>query len=177
MFVHLADERDAASIRRAGIRAARYEFQQGALRAAAAQGIALDAIPRRAVFCLPLLPDIQASYQWLRELKRRGARSYCAVHFRLPDAEPVWCHDSRAPPVAMTAAEAVRQVMTAPDPRGAQVILPRAVAAGEIHAIRRIPQLFGWRFHPGAKGTQSYWPWPGETRRNQLLKIYEKRFD
>lgn len=177
MFVHLADERDAASIRRSGIRSARFAFQQAALYAAAAQGQALDAVPRRAVFCLPVLPDFQASHQWLRELKRQGARTLVAVRFRVPDEERLFCHHYSEAPRAMTAAEATHAVMHAPDARGWEVILPRAVAPAEIHAIRRVPQLVGWRFHPGAKGTHSMWSFPGEMHRTRLNRIYEDRLD
>jgi hypothetical protein len=38
--------------------------------------------PDRLVWAFPLLPNITVSYQWLRELKWRGARTIAAVIFK-----------------------------------------------------------------------------------------------
>jgi hypothetical protein len=34
------------------------------------------------------------------------------------------------------------------------VIVPRRIEAREIQRIRALPQVVGWRYHPGAKGTR-----------------------
>jgi hypothetical protein len=72
MFVHIADGRVASSLRRTGIRLPPEH-------------------PRRpsGVFAMPILQSYFVSHQWLRELKRRGARTLIGVYFRIPDGEPV----------------------------------------------------------------------------------------
>jgi hypothetical protein len=164
MFVHIADARSEGAIRRAGIRANRFHLQPAQI---AAGG---PPLPRRAVFCVPVLPDIQASLQWLRELKARGNRTSCAVQFRLPDAEPVLAGHYRDWPRAMAAAEAVALFLRSPDPLGMQVLLPRAVAAAEIHRIREVRQVFGWRYFPGSHERRPYWPAPGSIKAARLRR-------
>jgi len=68
---HLGDARAASAYRRSGIRMSR-----GRVRASG-------------VFAMPVLPDYFASHQWLRELKRRGVRTFIGVYFRIPDEEIV----------------------------------------------------------------------------------------
>jgi hypothetical protein len=52
----------------------------------------------------------------------------------------------------MTSAEAVAAFMRAtPDPRGMQVLLPRAVSPREISATRAVPSFIGWRYTPFAR--------------------------
>lgn len=131
MFVHLAVDADIASIRRAGIRIGK-------------RG--------RGVFSMPVLPNFVISHQWLRELRRRGARRIFAVHFRIGDDEPVSMGHYGREHVDVTAAEAVRGIMDAPEPLGFEVIIPRAIAPRDIHAVRPAPQTVGWRYFPGAHG-------------------------
>jgi hypothetical protein len=40
--------------------------------------------------------------------------------------------------------------MHAENPLGMQVIVPCAIRPNEIHAIRSVPQVVGWRCFPGA---------------------------
>ncbi len=164
MFVHIADAQDAASIRRAGIRPTAWHLQP------AQRALGGPPLPRRGVFCVPVLPDIQATLQWLRTLKARGNRTACAVQFRLPDAEPVFVGHYRAWPSGMRAAEAVALFLRSPDPRGLQVVLPRAVAAREIHRVRAVRQVFGWRHFPDAHNRRPTWPAPGEIKAARLRR-------
>lgn len=134
-FVHLAPEGQAASIRRSGIRLrsrSRYRLP--------------------AVYCMPLLPDFFASHQWLRELRRRGQRTFVAIDFRIPDDEPVLVGHYGRPHAQMTAAEAAGLILSCPDPLGYEVVLQRPVEAREITRIRPVPQVIGWRYFPGAHG-------------------------
>ncbi|GIH90659.1 hypothetical protein ACFFMN_27115 [Planobispora siamensis] len=39
------------------------------------------------------------------------------------------------------------------DPRGYEVFIPRPIAAREIHRIRAVNQVTGWRYWPTAHGT------------------------
>lgn len=101
---------------------------------------------------MPVLRNFIISHQWMRELRRRGDRTLVGIYFRVPDDELVLVGHYGASPVNVTAAGAARAVMLAPDPLGLQIIVPRRVAAKDIHAIRRLPQFIGWRYFPGAHG-------------------------
>src|SRR5437868_5261475 len=68
------------------------------------------------------------------------------------DAVLVWVGQYNQARRWMTAAEAVAEFMRAEDPRGWEVVIPRRIEACEVHRIRSLPQVIGWRFHPGAKG-------------------------
>ncbi|WP_228833288.1 HEAT repeat domain-containing protein [Nocardia brasiliensis] len=129
MFVHLTPEKNVRRIRRAGIKV------QGA-----------------GVFCVPVLPSYVLSHQWLRELRRRGQRQIVAVHFRMPDEERVFVGHYSDTGTEMTAAEAVSVVRDAGDARGYQVVVPRSIAAAELHRIRQVRQVSGWRYRPDAHG-------------------------
>jgi hypothetical protein len=135
MFVHLAPEKYAATIRRSGI---------SRLRKAG--------VPEPGVFATPVARNFFVSHQWLRELKRRGAGPIIGVYFRLPDEQLVWVAHYRQAHQRMTAAEAVALFMHGESLEGFEVIVPRKVTAGEIHRIRRLPQVIGWRYYPGAHG-------------------------
>jgi hypothetical protein len=118
-FIHIADERMACRIRRGGVRATQF----AALRDAAA--------PHRGVFCVPVVANFQMTFQWLRELKRRGHRLACGVQFRINDMEEVFVGHYNQAPQGMTAAQSVAFFLQAEDARGLQVIVPRAIAARE----------------------------------------------
>jgi len=129
ILVHIALEKDIGSIRRAGIRIGKY---------------------RDGIYAMPVLKNFMVSHQWLRELKRSGGRTLCAVHFRIPDGETVLMGHYSREQVQLTAAQAAHAIMHAADPLGMQIIVPRAIAPKEIHAIRSVPQVVGWRYFPGA---------------------------
>ncbi|MFJ9443281.1 HEAT repeat domain-containing protein [Kitasatospora sp. NPDC101235] len=142
MFVHLTAAANAPRIRRAGIRAD--SRGQGGV---------------RGVYCFPVLPSYTLTHQWLRELARFGPKgALIAVHLRLDDEQEVLtghyrdrARDAQQP---LRAAEAVRRIGALPDPRGWEVFLPRAVGAREVHRVRAVPQVTGWRYLPGAHGTR-----------------------
>jgi hypothetical protein len=52
----------------------------------------------------------------------------------------------------MTAAEASAEFMVAEDREGREVFIPRRIARTEIHRVRTLPQVVGWRYSPGANG-------------------------
>ncbi len=132
-FVHLAPEGAVVRIRESGIRRSRTRFGSG-------------------VYAMPVLPSYYATHQWLRELKRKGHRVLVAVQFRLPDDEPVLASHYTRASVEMTAAEAVAMIAGAEDQQGYEVLVPRKILPGEIHAVRNVPQVVGWRYFPGAHG-------------------------
>lgn len=69
LLVHVTAEKNVARIRRAGI-AARSLSRSG---------------DEPGVFCTPLTSSYTVTYQWSRELLRRGDRTIAAVHFQAPD--------------------------------------------------------------------------------------------
>jgi hypothetical protein len=108
----------------------------------------------RGLFCMPLLPNYFVSHQWMRELKRRGQRSFVAIDFRLRSDEKIavghYGHDK----VTTTVGKAIADVMGAADPRGWELILPRSVAAAEIVNVRPVARVVGWRYRPDAHGVK-----------------------
>jgi hypothetical protein len=52
----------------------------------------------------------------------------------------------------MTAAEAAAEYSAAESREGWEVIIPRRIAAKEIHRVRSLPQVVGWRYYPDAQG-------------------------
>lgn len=136
-FVHLTPEKNVKAILRGGIKPG------------------LTWSPRqdvpKGVFMLPVTPHFYISHQWLRELKRTGQRTIMGVYIRLPDDEPVWIAHYNAHHRSVTAAEAaglVRKLGATAE--GYEVILPRKVDKSEIHQVRSLPQVLGWRYDPGS---------------------------
>ncbi len=134
LLVHLAPEARAAAIGRSGIRLG-----------------SRNGYNLRGVYCTQL-PNFFVSHQWLRELRRRGQRTFVAVDFRVPDDEPVLLGHYAKPHVEMSAVEAVRTIVRESDQLGYEMVLRRAVSAREIHRIRHVPHVVGWRYYPGSHG-------------------------
>ena len=137
VFVHIADARDRAAIRRSGLRIARQRLQS------AGEG------RPGGIYALPVVADFTVTHQWLRELKTRGHRTAIGIYFRLLDDEPVWAGHYNTPKVPLTAAEAADTLRWS-GMLGYEVIIPRAIGAREITAIRALPQTVGWRYFPGS---------------------------
>lgn len=140
MFVHLTLESRAARIRRSGIRRLRKPFGN---------------CPG-GIFAMPVVRNFYISHQWLRELKRRGGGPMVGVYFRIPDEELVWLGHYSQHHKEMCASEVLAIFDQAEDPQGWQVIIPRRIDAQEIHKVRRLPQVIGWRYYPTAKGKKPF---------------------
>ncbi|WP_436530185.1 HEAT repeat domain-containing protein [Actinoplanes sp. HUAS TT8] len=125
-FVHLTPARLTAKVRRAGLGSP--------------------------VFCFPVLPSHTLTYQWARELRRRGPRNFVAVTFALPDDEPVQIGHYGKEREAVTAARAVAMLRSMENPMGYEVIVPRRVTARDVRTIRPAPRITGWRYMPAAHG-------------------------
>ncbi|GAA3034937.1 HEAT repeat domain-containing protein [Actinokineospora globicatena] len=52
----------------------------------------------------------------------------------------------------MSAAQAIAVVRAREDARGYQVVVPRAIGRAEIHRVRHVRQVTGWRYEPDAHG-------------------------
>ncbi len=85
-------------------------------------------------------------------MKRRNQGSIARVYFRVPDDERVWVGHYRQAHRWMSASEAVAEFMVTEDAQGWEVVIPRRIEAGELHRVRLLPQVVGWRFFPEAKG-------------------------
>lgn len=131
MFVHLASENDIASIKRVGIKPCRSK----------------DEYPG-GVFAMPVTPEFYISHQWLRELKRRGHSTISGVYFRIPDDELVLVGHYNQHHIEVTADKAIDIIMHAENAEGYQVYIPRRIDKNEIHRVKPLPQVVGWRYQP-----------------------------
>lgn len=130
MFVHLAPEKRSKAILRSGLH-----------------------LPRgRGIYAMPVTRNYTVSHPWLRELKRSGQRTFVAVHFRVPDDQLVQVGRYGRARMTFTAAEAVAVILCAGDAQGYEVVVPRAIRPREIHAVRTLRQVVGWRYFPGSHG-------------------------
>ncbi|MEV5570221.1 HEAT repeat domain-containing protein [Spirillospora sp. NPDC052269] len=137
MFVHLTSAANVQRIRRSGIRAVSRGHSG------------------RGVYCFPVLPSYTLTHQWLRELAHFGAQGrLVAVHIRLDDDQPVLAGRYNDAQPTVSAAEAVQRIAALDDPRGWEVFVPRAIQPREVHRIRTVPQVAGWRYRPNAHGTR-----------------------
>jgi hypothetical protein len=135
MLVHLAAEKNVKAILRNGISRLRKSptYPPG-------------------IFAMPVTRNFYVSHQWLRELKRRGHGPVASVYFRIGDREIVWIGHYNRPHVRMTAAQALALMDRQQPAEGFQVIVPRRIERGEIHRVRRLPQVLGWRYFPDSHG-------------------------
>lgn len=131
ILTHLASEKSSGSIRRSGIKAA-----------SSATGTP------NGVFCMPIMPNVLVSHQWLRELKRRGQRTILAIDFRLRSEEMIWFGHYGSSHANISLGRAIGILMRSPDALGWEVIIPRSIRPGEIIRVRRPSQVLGWRYFP-----------------------------
>ena len=143
-LLHLAPASKERAIRRAGLSGRR-------ARVADESGTVL--VLSRAIFAMPVVPSFWTSHQWLRELRRWHDERMVAVHFRLPDDEPVHVGRFGEAHRLLPVAAAARWVMDHPD--GAQVVVARSIARRDVVAVRATPQLVGWTGKPDGGGMGS----------------------
>jgi hypothetical protein len=104
---------------------------------------------------MPVLPNLDLTHQWLRELKRRGGtfqRTMVGVTFRLSSDEPVWVGHFGRDMAHLALGQAIRLILEQEDARGYQILVPRPINSNEVHGVRRLPQVVGWRYMPNAHG-------------------------
>lgn len=134
ILVHLTSEKNVKRIARNGIKKTQVNLPEVCF----------------GVFCMPVTDSYYISHQWLRELKRRGQRTFVGIYFRLGPQEPVWVGHYAKRHLLTTVGKAIRFIKEAPDAQGFQLIVPRSIAKNEIHRVRRLSQVLGWRYMPGA---------------------------
>lgn len=131
ILVHLADERDTNKILNAGIKFSKYG---------------------PGVYFMPVLPNFYITYQWLRELKRGGAKTFVGVNFRLASNEMVYAGKYGKVHKHITLGQAIKEIMELEDPLGYELIIDRKIEPNEITKIRHLPQTIGWRYMPYSTG-------------------------
>lgn len=138
-FIHLADSRAIARIRKHGI----------ALSKTRIEGV-------KGFYCTPVCGDYYRTHQWLRELKRTGVKSIHAIQFSLPPTRLVWVGRYNQEHVKTTAAEAASLFEAHHDGLGLEVVVPVSVPPSAITRVYRPRQTVGWRFFPEAKGNKPF---------------------
>ncbi len=141
MLVHITTEQAARMMLKSGIRAER---------------CVINGVAGKGVYAMPVTRNFMVSHQWLRELKRGRSGSLVGLYIRVPDDELVHWGRYNQVHVSITAAEAVGRAMHGDTMDGSQIVLRRKILASEIHRVRRLPQLVGWRHYPEAHGKR---PW------------------
>jgi hypothetical protein len=127
VLVHLADEREAAKIRKNGIKIGKL---------------------RKGIFCMPVLQNFYVSHQWLRELKRRGAKTFVGVYFKMESKSMVYAGKYNSVHKHVSLGEAIKEIMSLADPLGYELVIDRKIEAKEIQKIKNLPQKLGWRYFP-----------------------------
>ncbi len=129
VLVHLADERESASIKKNGIKPGK---------------------GRQGIYCMPVTQSFYISHQWLRELKRNGVKSFVGVYFRLDSKTMVYAGKYHEKHRHITLGQAIREITGMTDPLGYELLIDRKIEPGEIESIRRLPQNMGWRYFPAS---------------------------
>jgi hypothetical protein len=130
-LVHITDEKNSARIRRSGIALGK---------------------SRRVIFFMPVVQDHFISHQWVRELRRGGARVLVGVYFRMRSEDNVWAGRYNDPHREMSLGQAIRELNALPDPLGFEIFIDKKIEANAITRIRHLPQKIGWRYEPYAHG-------------------------
>lgn len=131
IVVHIADARNVSSILRSGLRPGK---------------------GRNVVYFMPVVQSHTVSHQWLRELKRSGAKELVGVYVRLRSQELVWAGRYTETHTQVRLGEAIRQLNALKDPLGHEVFIDRKITANEVQRVRALPQVIGWRYQPHAHG-------------------------
>ncbi len=154
-LVHIANEKDALAIKRAGI----------------APSKAL-----KVVFFMPVLQSHFVSHQWLRELKRRGTKVMVGIYFHLRSSELVWAGRYNEKHEQLMLGQAIKRLMTQGDPLGFELFIERKILPTEITRIRQLPQNIGWRYQPHAHG-KTPCPCPRCMRGSYGARRIQDKFD
>jgi len=106
------------------------------------------------IFCMPVLTNFFVTHQWLRELKRNGARTFVGVYFKLYSDVMVFAGKYGQDHRQITLGDAISEIMSLDDPLGYELIIDRKVTPKEIVQIKHLPQTLGWRYMPDSHGTR-----------------------
>jgi hypothetical protein len=110
----------------------------------------------RGFYCTPVTRSIIKTHQWLRELKRTGAKTIQAVQFYLPSKEQVFLGRYNQEFITVAASEALAIFENHASALGLEVVAPRAIAPSAIKRTYTPSQVLGWRYYPEAKGRKPF---------------------
>lgn len=134
-LVHLADANEAKKILKNGIKPGKH-----------ASG----------VFFMPVSQDFFGSHQWLRELKRRGIKTFVGIYFRLHSSEEVWYGHFNEKHAKGPLGVGIRDFLDREDRLGYEFLIERRIEASEIVKVRHLPQGIGWRYQPHSHRKESF---------------------
>jgi len=97
---------------------------------------------------MPVTQDFFGSHQWIRELKRRGIKTFVGVYFKLRSEETVWYGNYNEKHLKGQLGTGIRKFLDKKDRLGYEFFIERKIEASEIHKIRNLPQNVGWRYFP-----------------------------
>lgn len=144
ILVHLTLEKNRRNIIRSGIGGSSWQI-------ISAESEKVQDLSK-AVFCMPVMQDYVVTHQWVREIKRYlCSPQMIGVYLRLPKDEPVWVGRYNTPHALLPLGKAIRQLMNEPQPLGYELIVPRSIGKKEIHGVRELPRITGWRYRPERK--------------------------
>jgi len=126
-LIHIADEKSANKILKNGIKIGKHS---------------------NGIFFMPVTQDFFGSHQWIRELKRRGIKTFVGVYFKLKSEETVWYGKYNNKHLKGPLGIGIRNFLDETDRLGYEFLIERKIEASEIHKIRSIPQNVGWRYSP-----------------------------
>lgn len=126
-FVHIADEKNAKKIEKNGIKIGE---------------------ERNGIFCMPVSNDFSISHQWLRELKRNGAKNLVGVYFKIKSNEKLWFGKYFENHQYKEAGNAIKEFKNIEDKLGIEFFIERKIEPNEISKIKSLPQNVGWRYSP-----------------------------
>ena len=126
-LVHLADQRNAESNRKNGIK---------------------PIIKGLGIYAMPVMQNFYLSHQWLRELKSNGAKTIVGVYFKMDSAEMVYVGRYNKRHQLVNLGTAIKMIMEAEDALGYEIIINRKIGPKEISKIKHLPQVIGWRYFP-----------------------------
>jgi hypothetical protein len=132
VVVHITDEKAVPSILRSGV------LPRG----------------RGVVYFMPVVQNHFVSHQWLRELRRSGAKSLVGVYVRLPSSEPVWAGKYHEQHKSVTLGQAIQNLNALSDPLGYEIFCQRRILPAEILRVRGVRQVVGWRYRPHSHGRE-----------------------
>ncbi len=136
-FIHIFAERDKSSIIKNGIKVYKAAWRE-----------------INGVFVSPVIEDYYGTHQWHREVQRARNIPKLVARIKIPDDQKVFIGKYNEDHIEVTASQAIGIAREHNDPIGLEVIIPRAIKAGEVQKIYKPPKMVGWRYHPSAKGTK-----------------------
>lgn len=126
-FVHIADKKNAKKIEKNGIKIGK---------------------GRNGIFCMPVTNEFSISHQWLRELKRNGAKTLVGVYFKIESNEKLWYGKYFENHQYEEAGIALKEFKSIEDKLGFEFFIERKIEPNEISKIKSLPQNIGWRYSP-----------------------------